>query len=56
MLKFAFLGVYGYTPYHHRQCGEAAAVGEVVVEDVACRGHVGVAEPPMREVAVDMWA
>jgi len=40
-----------------RQCGEAVAVGEVVVEDVACRGHVGVvAEPPACEVAVDVWA
>ena len=41
----------------HRQCGEAAAVGEVIVEDVAHHGHVGVvAEPPTHEVAVDVWA
>jgi len=41
----------------HRQCGEAAAVWEVVVEDVAHCGHVGVvAEPPAREVAVNVWA
>jgi len=40
-----------------RQCGEAAAVGEVIVEDVARCGHVGVvAEPPMCEVAVNVWA
>jgi len=40
-----------------KQCGEAAAVGEVVVEDVAHRGHVGVvAEPLTHEVVVDVWA
>jgi len=40
----------------HRQCGEAVAGGEVIVEDMACHGHVGVAEPPVREVAVNVWA
>jgi len=41
----------------HRQCGEAAAVGEVIMEDVACCGHVGVvAEPPTHEVVVNVWA
>jgi len=40
-----------------RQCGEAAAVGEVVMEDVARHGDVGVvAEPPTHEVAVDVTA
>jgi len=40
-----------------RQCGEAAAVGEVIVEDVACCGHVGVvAEPLTCEVVVNVWA
>ena len=32
-------------------------MGEVIMEDVACHGHVGVvAEPPTCEVAVDVWA
>ena len=31
--------------------------GEVIMEDMACCGHVGVvAEPPVHEVAVDVWA
>ena len=40
-----------------RQCGEAVAGGEVVMEDMAHCGHVGVvAEPPACEVAVNVWA
>jgi hypothetical protein len=37
----------------HTRCGEAAARG-VLMEDVTWRGRVG-AEPPAREVAVDVW-
>jgi len=41
----------------HRQCGEAAAGGDIIVEDMACHGHVGVvAESPVHEVVVNVWA